>query len=127
MNDPRIYEWLGPPFPYLTEHAEAWYEKIKAQSDDALATLEAARDSTEPILVDICPVRVIRELKEDGTDVYVGDIGILRVGDGKLLAPPSEAADKEKKAKYLEGNNALLLGDPNIAWTIGGILAFPTV
>ncbi|KAG6842418.1 hypothetical protein C0991_007548 [Blastosporella zonata] len=121
MNDPCIYEWLSsPPFPYTAEHAEAWYKKIKTQSDDTLAALEAARETAEPILVGASPVRVIREVKDDGTDVYLGDIGVARVHDGKLLAPPSEAVDEEKIAKYLEANIALSVGDENIVWTIGG-------
>ncbi|KAG6897957.1 hypothetical protein C0992_008347 [Termitomyces sp. T32_za158] len=120
MNDPRIYEWLGsPPFPYTTEHAEEWYQKTKALSDGALESLNAARDTPDPILLDVCPIRNIRELKEDGSDVFLGDIGIFRVTDGKFLIPHDEDINEEAKTKYKAANDALPLGDPKIAWTIG--------
>ncbi|KAF8079030.1 hypothetical protein FPV67DRAFT_1467259 [Lyophyllum atratum] len=123
MNDPRIYEWLGsPPFPYTTEHAEAWYARVKATSDRALAELEAARESPNLILVGECPLRTIREVREDGEDVYLGDIGLMRAFDGKLLAPAGAPVDDEQKAKYVEANAALSLGDPKIIWTVGDYL-----
>ena len=31
------------------------------------------------------PLRAIREIQEDGTDIYVGDIGISRCGYGELI------------------------------------------
>lgn len=120
MNDPRIYEWLGnPPFPYTTEHAEAWYAKVKALSDGTLKELEAAKESPDLILVGDCPVRAIREVKGDGEDTFIGDIGIMRSADGKLMAPAG--ADDERKAKYVEENAARKLGDPKITWTVGGV------
>ncbi|KAG6846098.1 hypothetical protein H0H87_006462 [Tephrocybe sp. NHM501043] len=106
------------------EHANAWYEKVKTQSDESIAILEAAREVPGPIIVGSCPVRAIRELKDDGTDVYLGDIGIVKVFNGKLLAPPNEANDAEKIAQYLEINNALPLGDEAIVWSIGGTIHF---
>ncbi|KAG5647668.1 hypothetical protein DXG03_008391 [Asterophora parasitica] len=120
MNDPRIYEWLGsPPFPYTKEHAEEWYAKIKQSSDAILAELEAARESPELVLVGESPIRVIRQVKEDGEDVYVGDIGIIRCVEGKLLAPLASPVDDEHQANYVEANAALAVGDPNIIWTFG--------
>ncbi|KAG6851338.1 hypothetical protein H0H93_005736 [Arthromyces matolae] len=120
MNDPRIYEWLGsPPFPYLPEHAEAWYQRIKESSDKSLSELQAAKDISELIFVGSSPIRTIREVKEDGSELYLGDIGIFRVTDGKFLVPPSEDVNEETKAKYKEFNDARPVGDPAIAWTIG--------
>ncbi|GLB35769.1 putative acetyltransferase (GNAT) domain containing protein [Lyophyllum shimeji] len=118
MNDPRIYEWLGsPPSPYTADHAEAWYARVKATSDGALKDLEAAQESSDLILVGDCPVRAIREMKEDGTDIFIGDIGIMRSAGGKLMAPAD--ADDDQKAKHAEENAARKLGDPKIAWTVG--------
>lgn len=139
MNDPRIYEWLGsPPFPYtagtlyivgmsetlsidaiLKEHATAWYARVKSLSDRVLEELEAAQESPDLILVGDCPVMAIREVKEDGKDIFLGDIGIRRSEDGKLMAPAG--ADDEQKAKYVEENAAFKLGDPKITWTVGGV------
>ncbi|KAG6890041.1 hypothetical protein C0995_012498 [Termitomyces sp. Mi166 len=119
MNDPRVYEWLGsPPFPFLLEHAEAMYEKFKVIWDFCQAELEAARESPELVLVGNCPVRAIREVLEDGSDVFLGDIGITRAKDGKLLAPPDET-DDENAARYVEINMSLPAGDPNITWSVG--------
>ncbi|KAG6811572.1 hypothetical protein H0H92_006821 [Tricholoma furcatifolium] len=122
MNDPRIYEWLGnPPIPYLASHAEEWYEKIKDMSDASLSALEAARDASEPILVEHSPVRAIREVNEDGSDTYLGDIGLIRTKEGKFLVSPNEYENEEKKTQCLADNNALPLGDPNIVWSFGGM------
>ncbi|KAF5385307.1 hypothetical protein D9615_001177 [Tricholomella constricta] len=119
MNDPRIYEWLGPPFPYLTEHAEAWYAKVKASSDVVLAELEAARESPDLLLVGGCPVRTIRKVQESGEEVYLGDIGIFRCLDGKLMTPVGIPVDDEQVAEYVETNAALAPGNPQIIWTVG--------
>ncbi|KAH0591178.1 hypothetical protein H2248_001273 [Termitomyces sp. 'cryptogamus'] len=120
MNDSRIYEWLGsPPFPYTSEHAEEWYLKTKTLSDDVLKKLNAARNEPNAILLNDCPIRNIRELKEDGSDVFLGDIGISRVVEGKFLVPAEEDTSEETKAKYKAANDALPLGDPDIAWTVG--------
>jgi hypothetical protein len=72
------------------------------------------------ITVDYCPVRVIREVLENGEDVYLGDIGINRLGDGKLLAPPGAEVDNELVARYAGENAQREPGDPDIVWTIGG-------
>ncbi|KAG6873828.1 hypothetical protein C0995_010440 [Termitomyces sp. Mi166 len=120
MNDPRIYQWLGsPPFPYTSDHAEEWYQKTKTLSNGALEKLDAARDAPDPILLNDCPIRNIRELKEDGSDVLLGDIGIFRVADGKFLVPHGEDINEETKARYKAANDTLPLGDPDIAWTVG--------
>ena len=117
MNDPKVYYWLeGPPFPYLPEHAEQWLAKVKNGTDAVLQVLQRASEEdphAPPILVSEPPVRTLREVREDGTDVFLGDIAILRErwpdmddGDAKnALKQPN--ADKE-------------LGDPEIIWCIGG-------
>lgn len=95
------------------------YEKFKVICDISQVELEAARESLELVLVGNCPVRAIREVQEDGSDIFLGDISITRVKDGKLLVPPDEADDEEKTAKSLETNMSLPVGDPNIVWSIG--------
>jgi len=120
MNDPRIYEMLGTtPFPYLLEHAEAWYSGCKKASDEILAHLEEAKESPESVLVSGCPVRAIRKVNEEGEEEYLGDIGITRLQNGRLLAPPLAPLDEEHLAKYVAENVALSLGDPEIVWTVG--------
>ncbi|CAK5280769.1 unnamed protein product [Mycena citricolor] len=78
LSDKRVYGWLcSPPHPYLPEHAHGWLQTTKSSADDILAQLEAAKDDTELKTVDGCPVRSIREVREDGTDVFLGDIGFM--------------------------------------------------
>jgi hypothetical protein len=142
LNDPRIHEWLmGPPIPYLpgnlifevpspeqrpvnvitTEHAEAWFAFIKSQSDAILSKLEAAKDTKDLITVDKCPVRAIREVLANGEEVYLGDIGIQRCTDGKLLAASAgiQASDEEI-TRYEDENSRRSVGDPEIVWDFGG-------
>ncbi|KAJ7492075.1 hypothetical protein FB451DRAFT_1216897, partial [Mycena latifolia] len=77
FNDERVYNWLvNPPIPYLPEHGERWANRAKEASDKLLAELETARSDSTPKIVDGCPVRVIREVREDGTDIFLGDIDI---------------------------------------------------
>lgn len=101
------------------EHAEAWYNKIKPSSDAVLAELEAAKDKTELITVDLCPLRAIREVLDNGEDVYLGDIGFTRLGDGKLLGPPGVEVSTELAPRYAAENAERVVGDRDIVWTIG--------
>lgn len=64
-------------FAIYTEHANGWLKKVKERSDQLLAELEAARDEPALKIVDGCPVGIIREVKEDGTDVYLGDVSFV--------------------------------------------------
>ncbi|KAI6120713.1 hypothetical protein EDD16DRAFT_1575003 [Pisolithus croceorrhizus] len=120
LNDPRVGRWLeGPPIPYTDEHAAEWIEIITEQSQTILDKLKA-EDTTRPgmalKLVDGCPVRHIREVLPDGTDVYVGDIDIRR-------GPFEEILDSEERRKQVEINESKALGDPSIVWTFGDYIA----
>lgn len=115
MNDPRVCHWMGiggPIDPYTSEQATRWLERVKTNSDSILRNLANATDS-ELKLVDGCPVRHIREVKEDGTEVYIGDIGIER-------ASWREITNKIERKQLLEENAARKPGDPEIVWQIGG-------
>lgn len=117
INDPVVSVWLeGPPIPYRDEHAEEWLPQIIKQSDDILAELreEERLNPDGPLkLVGGCPVRHIREVLRDGTDVYLGDIGITR-------AVMEEVLDPEERKKVAQANNERAVGDPSIVWTFGG-------
>jgi hypothetical protein len=66
-----------------------------------------------------CPVNAIREVKNDGEDVYLGDISLRRCTDVRLLAAIAENhTDKEQK-RDAERNTCRIVGDPEIIWTIG--------
>jgi len=69
-----------------------------------------------------CPVRAIREVKEDGSDVFIGDIGVTRCAHGELMG--LSGIDWEKKAMLEGKNNDLPVGDPSIIWSFGGESTF---
>ncbi|KAF8889271.1 GNAT domain-containing protein [Infundibulicybe gibba] len=115
MNDPSVYPWMGfggPQHPYLEERAETWVRGVKSKCEHALRELQAAGDAA---IVDGCPVRHIREVGDDGSEVFIGDIGIIRaswteVESSERLALIRENASREK-------------GDPAVIWQVGYYLA----
>lgn len=109
----------------LTDHAKEFFTITKTASEDLLKQLEDARDQPELIIVENCPVRAIREVREDGTDTYIGDIGFMRCMFGELLGTDGVFDWENKKLKE-EENNKLIIGDPNIIWSIGGTSVFCT-
>ena len=102
----------------VLDHAEKWVGSVKDKADSILGALESARDDPQLLFVDGCPVRFLREVKDDGTEVFIGDIGMFRCPYGELMGP--SGVDWEGKAKYEEENNKLPAGDPGIVWSIGG-------
>lgn len=119
MSDPAIYTFLeGPPFPYRPEHADQWLTSIKYGTDAAFEMLKRANEEQPdgpPVLLELQPVRAIREVRENGSDLFLGDILFVRE---RYL----DMDDKEQKKTLLECNAARTLGDPEIVWCIGGTL-----
>ncbi|KAJ7110372.1 acyl-CoA N-acyltransferase [Mycena crocata] len=114
FNDERVYHWLSsPPFPYLLEHADWWLTRTKAKSDEWLAQLEAARDDPTPKIMDGCPVHVIREVQDDGTELFLGSVDIDLAGQPWELEGSGKASQEAPRRD---------LGDPDI-WTLGDYLA----
>ncbi|KAJ7762383.1 acyl-CoA N-acyltransferase [Mycena maculata] len=114
FNDERVYHWLSsPPYPYLPEHTEWWLNQVKPVSDKLLTELEAAREDPTPKIVDGCPVCIIREVKEDGTDIFLGSI------DLSLAEQPWEL---EGTGRISQGTPRRDPRDPDI-WTLGDYLA----
>lgn len=108
---------------WSAEHAKTWFTFAQGYSKVVLSKLDAARDAPELITVNACPVRAIREVKENGEEIYLGDVGIDRCMDGKLLALSAGAqADDEQAARYQEENCGRSAGDPKIIWDFGGTL-----
>ncbi|KAF5352386.1 hypothetical protein D9756_005806 [Leucocoprinus leucothites] len=114
LNDERVHIWLGgPPYPYTTEHARNWITRIKNECDLGLKDLnDALKDATttKPLVLSHLPVRFLRELQEDGTDVYLGDIGLTRCPQVEVLDNPELDS---------EANSSLPAGHPSIVWTFG--------
>ncbi|KAJ7157166.1 hypothetical protein C8R46DRAFT_1113666 [Mycena filopes] len=112
LNDERIYQWISsPPYPYLPEHAEWWLNHAKEKSDRGLAELEGARDDPVPKIVDFFPVGTIREVQEDGTEVFIGSI------DVDLAEEPWELEGRLKQETPRRDPD-----DPDI-WTLRDYLA----
>ena len=80
--------------------------------------MENFRDDATVKVVGEFPVRAIREVQEDGTDLYIGDIGISRCGYGELIS--LNGVDWENASERKRINDSLELGDPRILWAIGG-------
>jgi len=117
LNDPRVYKSLqGPPYPYLPEHAQSWLLSVTLQSDAVLRDLKEAGGDGKLKIVDDCPVRSLREVKEDGTDVYLGDCTIDRWGWPEIV-------DRDQRQRLTDGNVARKAGDPDILWGIGDYIA----
>ena len=117
LNDPVVYHWLsGPPFPYLPEHAEQWLSQVKNGTDAVLEVLRRVsveEPNASPIVVSEPPVRTLREIREDGTDVYLGDVTFLRE---RYI----DMEDGNEKSALLKANRDRATGDPEILWCIGG-------
>lgn len=116
LNDYPIKKWLdGPPFPYLTEHAEDWVAQTKEQSDAVMHELRRANqeDPYGPLVtVSGCPVGCLRGVKADGTEIFLGVIEFTRCGYPDLL-------DRQEQERMVSKNESRKRGDPETVWCIG--------
>ncbi|EIN13848.1 hypothetical protein PUNSTDRAFT_56310 [Punctularia strigosozonata HHB-11173 SS5] len=116
MNDPKVYEMLnGPPYPYKDEHAVWWIGTIKAKADEVLEELREvdSRDPEAPLrIVGHCPVRILREVKEDGSDEFLGDCALTRLRYPTIL-------DSKERERLIKANEDRPVGDPEIIWDVG--------
>ncbi|KDQ63163.1 hypothetical protein JAAARDRAFT_29169 [Jaapia argillacea MUCL 33604] len=115
MGDSRVWLQLASvPHPYLSRHAEVWLGGVKETSDSVLRELEEGFQNgggTELPFVGGCPVRSLREVKEDGEEVFIGDCTIIRGRDVEIGAEAAKASAEKQ------------VGDPEIIWAIGDYLA----
>lgn len=126
MNDPRVYKMLlDYPHPFAPAHAEAWlsYEKraCEAVLDEFTEALNTSKkdkreNGNTPSLefLDGCPVCVLRERQDDGTDIFIGHIAMLRCRRFEFLRD-----EKQEEAFSLQ-NEEYPVGSPKIIWEIGG-------
>ena len=117
LNDHKVVNSLiGPPYPYLTSHAEGWISNVKKASDGLLAELKGdhQEESDDQLkVVGGCPVHYIREVADDGTETFIGDLFVHR------CEFPHEGT---QRAALAEENAARQVGDPAIVWCVGGTL-----
>ncbi|KAG5339351.1 hypothetical protein C0989_004631 [Termitomyces sp. Mn162] len=115
LNDSRIYTWMtGPPLPYQPEHGLAWLTEQMEEADKILRHLEDPLTAEGPVKLALgCPVRIIRQVNEDGTDTFLGYLGIYRSERKEIL-------DDKKRATIVAENALKRVGDPSILWDIAG-------
>ncbi|KAJ7272612.1 acyl-CoA N-acyltransferase [Mycena haematopus] len=100
MTAPSVAKWMGPTIllEYNVDKATAWLTKLKAETDAATEELRATAETQGP--VSACPLRHLREVQADGSEVFLGDVGIWRSSWPEVL-------DAEKRAPH-----------PEIAWHV---------
>lgn len=64
-------------------------------------------------MVSRCPVNIIRERREDGTEVYLGDCSFARY---RFL----DEQDPDERKRLIDANEALPVGDPQMIWELAG-------
>lgn len=93
---------------------------IKPKCDAVLQELHDAQGTEALKLVGASPVRSIREVKEDGTDIFIGDVDIGRCGYGEFFG--TDGVDWAHRDLKVKENEDRKLGDQDIIWDFGGIL-----
>ena len=79
--------------------------------------LDDAKDDPTLKFVKECPVSYLREVKEDGSDVFIGSLALTTCLYGELMGP--DGLDWENKKKLEDENNKLKAGDARIVWSFG--------
>jgi len=121
---PVLLEYALPLFCHrnaltrIAEDAEQWIGMNKPIRDSFFQELKDAQGSETLKLVNGAPIGYIREVKEDGSDVFIGNISIVRCAHGELMN--TDNVDWERAAQNKADNEKIELGDPNIIWSIGG-------
>jgi RimJ/RimL family protein N-acetyltransferase len=113
LNDPRVFEGLAsPPNPYLPEHATSWLKHLGEIHTKLLEQTKLA-ETDETTMVDGCPVGIIREVKEDGTEELIGNIDFHRHGWMYIM-------DEKRREELRKVETSKPVGDPTICWELGG-------
>jgi hypothetical protein len=84
-----------------------------------LKDLEDAKDDLTLKTVKECPVSYLREIKEDGSDVFIGSLAMTTCMFGELMSPDG-VVDWENKKKLEDENKSLKAGDARIVWCFRG-------
>ncbi|KAH7334555.1 GNAT domain-containing protein [Rhizoctonia solani] len=115
MNDPEVaINFATPPYPYLREHCDGWLGDKIREYQAAMVHLTNVDGNVG--FLDLLPLRHIREVEPDGTETFLGDIGLIRE-NGFL-----DIRDAEARVAKVNMNLTLPAGDPNIVWTFGDYL-----
>ncbi|KAF8683258.1 Acetyltransferase (GNAT) domain [Rhizoctonia solani] len=113
MNIPQvIMNFATPPYPYLREHCDGWLKDRVQDYENAMVHMSNIDGDVG--FLDLAPLRHIREVAPDGTETFLGDIGLIRE------SAFCEIKDQETRAAMVNANMILPPGDPDIVWTFGG-------
>jgi hypothetical protein len=113
LNDPKVYKSLGStPYPYLIEHASRFQERVTMAYDKVI---EEILSKEEGAFVDGCPVRSLREIQPDGSELFLGDVGVTR-------HEWQELEDLAKRQALAAANLSRGVGNVETVWEVGGIL-----
>jgi hypothetical protein len=115
--------------------------------EETLKILDDAKDDPTLKIVKECPLSFLREVKEDGSDVFIGSLALTTCIHGELMGPGGvlrevkkdgsdifvgslaitygelmgpDGVDWENKKKLEDENNSLKAGDARIVWCFGG-------
>ena len=102
----------------LSDHGKEFVALKTNIAEETFRELEDAKDDPELKIVKECPVSYLREVKEDGSDVFIGVLDINTCIYGEVMGP--DGVDWENKKKLEDENNSLKVGDARIVWCFGG-------
>ncbi|CAE6441619.1 unnamed protein product [Rhizoctonia solani] len=115
MNVPEIImNFATPPYPYLREHCDGWLKEKIREYESAMVQITKVGEDVG--FLDLLPLRHIREVGPDGTETFLGDIGLIRENGF------CDIRDEEARNTKVNTNLNLPVGDPNIVWTFGDYL-----
>ncbi|KAF8486709.1 hypothetical protein JB92DRAFT_2759409 [Gautieria morchelliformis] len=116
LNDRRVFQWLATtPYPYNTDHSKQWIEITSQEAERLLRQLE----ETAGGFVGGCPVRILREVKENGDQVFLGDCTIGKWGF-------EDIQDPVEREKLKMENDQRPPGDPETVWGFGADYLAPS-
>ncbi|KAG6820423.1 hypothetical protein H0H93_000669 [Arthromyces matolae] len=112
FNDPKIYTWIsGTPLPYQPEHGLDWLSQQMKEAEDILRHFEGYTAKESLKMTVGCPVRIIREVNEDGTDTFLGYISIHH-------SERKDVSCDDMRAGILADDALKMAGDPDTVWDI---------
>ncbi|KIJ57095.1 hypothetical protein M422DRAFT_198478 [Sphaerobolus stellatus SS14] len=109
LNQEAVWKWFeGPPYPYETHHGQQWMESMMKESQEILQAI-SERDPGE--LATDCPVRIIREVQDNGEEIFLGDIYVAKCQYMYITDPEERKRLTEENKKKDPGNTVWQFGD----------------
>jgi len=105
-----------PVVELFTDHGNEFIGLKRNIAEEMLKELEDAKDDPTLKIVKECPVSYLREVKEDGSEVFIGSLGINTCIYGEFMG--TDGIDWENKKKLEDENNSLKAGDARIVWCL---------